>query len=156
MPPPPGLRKPHLPRESCNWLPRCDVGREGQNFGWQICAHAQTTSQRPRVTSSETGLPCFRRRHRAETLTGARGRRDRDPRGGSCGSRDGEQGQRRHADPRGTPPTPHPLLSPRATSSPRPRSLPRPVLLAAHTTRKTNSVANEARKQRDRGGRAHA
>jgi hypothetical protein len=31
------------------------------------------------------------------------------PRGGSCGSRDGEQGHRRHADPRGTPPTPHPL-----------------------------------------------
>ena len=36
MPPPPGLRKPHLPRESCNWLPRCDVGREGQNFGWRV------------------------------------------------------------------------------------------------------------------------
>jgi hypothetical protein len=31
------------------------------------------------------------------------------PRGGSCSSRDGEQGQRRHADPRGTPPTPRPL-----------------------------------------------
>jgi hypothetical protein len=47
------------------------------------------------------------------------------PRGGSCSSRDGEQGQRRHADPRGTPPPPHPLRSPRATRSPRPRSLPR-------------------------------
>jgi hypothetical protein len=44
--------------------------------------------------------------------------------GGSCSSRDGEQGQRRHADPRGTPPLPHHLRSPRATRSPRPRSLP--------------------------------
>jgi hypothetical protein len=47
------------------------------------------------------------------------------PRGGSCGNRDGEQGQRRNADPRGTTPAPHPLRSPRATRSPRPRSLPR-------------------------------